>query len=62
MAFKRHRASELRRIGNMIAAYYGKTAHSRPILENLKIAQSSDFETYLNAFNVIKIDCACDDR
>ncbi len=42
--------------GNMIAAYYGKTANSRPILEKLKIAQSPDFETYLNAFNVIKID------
>ena len=42
--------------GNMIAAYYGKTANSRPILEKLKIAQCPDFETYLNAFNVIKFD------
>ncbi len=42
--------------GNMIAAYYSKHANSRPILEKLKIAQSSDFETYLNAFNVIKFD------
>ena len=42
--------------GNMIAAYYGKKANSRPILEKLKIAQTDDFETYLNAFNVIKID------
>ncbi len=42
--------------GNMIAAYYGKKANSRPILEKLKIAQTSDFETYLNAFNVIHID------
>ncbi|MBQ9394867.1 MAG: AAA family ATPase [Proteobacteria bacterium] len=42
--------------GNMIAAYYGKNANSRPILENLKIATTADFETYLNAFNVIKFD------
>ena len=42
--------------GNMIAAYYGKKANSRPILEKLKIAQTSDFKTYLNAFNVIKLD------
>ena len=42
--------------GNMIAAYYGKKANSRPIFENLKIAQTPDFETYLNAFNVIKLD------
>ena len=42
--------------GNMIAAYYGKQANSRPIFEKLKIAQSPDFETYLNAFNVIHID------
>ena len=41
---------------NMIAAYYSKGANSRPILENLKIAQSPDFETYLNAFHVIKFD------
>ena len=42
--------------GNMIAAYYGKKANSRPILEKLRIAQSPDFETYLNAYNVIHID------
>ena len=42
--------------GNMIAAYYSKGANSRPILEKLKIAQTPDFETYLNAFNVIHID------
>ncbi|MBQ1267788.1 MAG: AAA family ATPase [Proteobacteria bacterium] len=42
--------------GNMIAAYYSKKANSRPILEKLKIAQSPDFETYLNAYNVIHID------
>ena len=42
--------------GNMIAAYYSKTANSRPILEKLKIAQTPDFETYMNAFNVIHID------
>ena len=42
--------------GNMIAAYYSKTANSRSILEKLKIAQTPDFETYLNAFNVIHID------
>ena len=42
--------------GNMIAAYYGKKANSQPILQKLKIAQCPDFETYLNAFNVIKFD------
>ena len=42
--------------GNMIAAYYGKKANSRPILEKLRVAQCPDFETYLNAFNVIKLD------
>ena len=42
--------------GNMIAAYYGKKANSRPILEKLRIAQCPDFETYLNAFIVIKLD------
>lgn len=42
--------------GNMIAAYYGKKANSRPIFEKLKIAQAPDFETYLNVFNVIKLD------
>ena len=42
--------------GNMISAYYSKKANSRPILEKLKIAQTPYFETYLNAFNVIKFD------
>ncbi len=42
--------------GAMIAAYYSKLANSRPIFEKLKIAQSPDFETYLNQFNVIYID------
>lgn len=42
--------------GNMISAYYSKKANSRPILEKLKIAQDPDFKTYLNAFNVIKLD------
>ncbi len=42
--------------GAMIAAYYSKLAKSRPIFEKLKIAQTSDFETYLNQFNVIHID------
>ena len=42
--------------GNMISAYYSKGANSRPLLEKLKIAQSPDFETYLNAFHVIKFD------
>ena len=41
---------------NMLAAYYSKNANSRPIFEKLKIAQSPDFETYLNAFHVIHID------
>ena len=53
--------SRARRFGksmaaNMLAAYYSKNANSRPIFEKLKIAQSPDFETYLNAFHVIHID------
>jgi hypothetical protein len=42
--------------GNMSAAYYGKKANSRPILEKLKLAQTPEFETYLNTFNVIMLD------
>ena len=42
--------------GNMISAYYSKQANSRPLLEKLKIGQTPYFETYLNAFNVIKLD------
>ena len=42
--------------GNMIAAYYSKAANSRSILEKLKIAQTPEFETYLNAFHVIQFD------
>ncbi len=53
--------SRARRFGKtmmtgLLAAYYSKTANSRPLLEKLKIAQSPDFETYLNQFNVIHID------
>jgi len=43
-------------MGNMMAAYYGKKANSRPLLEKLKIAQSPDFEQYLNKFHVIQFD------
>lgn len=42
--------------GNMIAAYYSKKSNARFLLEKLKIAQTPEFETYLNAFNVIHLD------
>ncbi len=42
--------------GNMIAAYYSKDCDSSAIFSDLKIAQDSSFEKYLNTFNVIKLD------
>lgn len=41
---------------NMIAAYYSKGCDSRELFENLKISKESDFEKYLNKYNVIQID------
>lgn len=42
--------------GNMISAYYSKGAASHEMFSNLKIAQTENFEKYLNKLNVIKID------
>lgn len=41
---------------NMLAAYYSKGADSHELFLPYKIAQKKDFETYLNKYNVIKID------
>lgn len=53
--------SRARRFGktmanNMMVAYYGKGCDSREMFSKFKIAKESSFETYLNKFNVIKID------
>ena len=41
---------------NMLSAYYSKGADSKELFSALKIAKAKEFETYLNKFNVIKID------
>ena len=53
--------SRARRFGKsmmsgMLVAYYSKKANSRPLLEKLRIAQSPDFKTHLNQYNVICFD------
>ncbi len=42
--------------GNMIAAYYSKTAESKDLFSKLQISGDPSFETYLNKFNVIQLD------
>lgn len=41
---------------DMLSAYYSKGADSKELFSALKIAKSKEFDTYLNKFNVIKID------
>lgn len=41
---------------DMLSAYYGKGCDSREMFENLKVAQSSDFEEHLNRYHVIQVD------
>ncbi|WP_294431251.1 AAA family ATPase [uncultured Treponema sp.] len=41
---------------NMISAYYSKGADSKELFAPFKISKKKTFETYLNKFNVIKID------
>ena len=40
---------------NMLTAYYSRGCDSKELFRNLKIAQNSDFEKYLNRYNVIHI-------
>ena len=41
---------------NMLAAYYSKGCDSKELFAKFKIAQTPDFEQYLNQFNVIHVD------
>ena len=41
---------------NMISAYYSKGSDSKELFAPFKISKKKSFETYLNKFNVIKID------
>lgn len=41
---------------DMLSAYYSKGADSKELFSALKIAKSKEFDTYLNKFNVIKLD------
>ena len=38
---------------NMISAYYDESCDSRPLFEDLKIANEPSFETHLNKYPVI---------
>lgn len=40
----------------MLCAYYDKSCDSRELFQDLKIAESKDFHTYLNQYNVIYLD------
>ena len=42
----------------MLAAYYGKGCDSRTLFEDLKIAEDSSFEKFLNRYDVIHLDIA----
>ncbi len=41
---------------NMLAAYFDKSVDSHALFDDLEIAKSSNYEKYLNKFNVIQID------
>lgn len=38
---------------NMLAAYYTKEYDSHELFDHLKIAQSADYEKYMNRYNMI---------
>ena len=40
----------------MLCAYYDKSCDSRELFQDLKIAGTKDFHTYLNQYNVIYLD------
>ncbi len=42
--------------GNMISAYYSKGCDTREVFSRMKLGQTSDYDKYLNKFNVIKLD------
>lgn len=53
--------SRARRFGKsmaagMLAAYYDKSCDSKELFQNLKIADTPDYERYLNQYNVIQLD------
>lgn len=43
-------------VGNMISAYYSKGCDTREVFSQMKFGQTSDYDKYLNKFNVIKLD------
>ncbi|MCQ2193877.1 MAG: ATP-binding protein [Paludibacteraceae bacterium] len=43
-------------VGNMISAYYSKGCDTREIFSKMKVGQKSEYDKYLNKFNVIKLD------
>ena len=43
-------------VGNLISAYYSKGCDTHEIFSQMKIGQVSDYDKYLNKFNVIKLD------
>lgn len=63
MMFGEHKeicVSRPRRFGksmaaNMLVAYYSRGCDSRELFQNLKIAQTPDFEKHLNKYNVIRL-------
>ena len=42
--------------GNMISAYYSKGCDTRPVFSKMKLGQTTDYDKFLNKFNVIKLD------
>ena len=42
--------------GSMISAYYSKGCDTREVFSRMKLGQVTDFDKYLNKFNVIKLD------
>ncbi len=42
--------------GNMISAYYSKGCNTRDVFSQMKLGQVSNYDRYLNKFNVIKLD------
>lgn len=40
----------------MLVSYYDKSCNSKQLFQNLKIAESRDFEEHLNKYDVIYVD------
>ncbi|MBQ0029183.1 MAG: AAA family ATPase, partial [Bacteroidales bacterium] len=43
-------------VGNLLSAYYSKGCDTRETFSKMKIGQVTDYDKYLNKFNVIKLD------